>query len=198
MDKTTYKLTVEFTTPVLGSQPGRDTPASDYVRANQAKRLGEELPDDEAAPDVEKGTTGFYRMPGDDSAPCMMDYQVKGLLKESGLFQNGARGVKNLRSKVASAVFVSPRHIPLVTPNGEGLTYNERPLRAMTMQGPRTSLARSEQLPEGTRFECELTVLNNVISEDLLRDLLDYGAFQGYGQWRSGGNGSMTYTLEKA
>lgn len=196
MDKARYRLKVTFATPVLGSQPGADTPASDFVRAKAAEVLGEELPADEMAPTLEKGTTGFYRMPDEPDAPCIMDYQVKGMLKESGGVQNGARGVKNLRSKVGSYVFIGPRHIPLNIPAGGGITYNERPLRAMTMQGPRTSLARSEELPAGTWFECTVTVLNGVISEPLLRDILEYGEFQGLGQWRSGGLGRIEWELE--
>lgn len=197
MDMTKYKLTVTFNTPVLGSQPGQDTPASDYVREKAAELLGQELPLDEQVPVLEKGTTGFYRLPGTED-PCIMDYQVKGFLKEAGLTFNGLRGVKSLRSKIAAYVFVGPRHIALEPPPATELAYNERPLRAMTMQGPRVSLARSEELPEGTRFTCTITVLDQgPITEAVLRDLLDYGQFQGFGQWRSGGHGSFTYELEK-
>lgn len=203
MEKQVYKLTITFNEPILGSQPGADTPAADFVKAKAAAILaktGDDVPDDEIAPDLEKGTTGFYRLPTDPAAPCLMDYQVKGFLKESGLIQNGARNVKNLRSKIGNLVFVRPRHIPLIIPDGGGITFNERPLRAMTMQGPRTSLARSEQLPAGTRIECTVIVLVPVaetIKEDLLRDLLDYGEFQGLGQWRNASWGSFTYALER-
>ncbi len=192
-----YKVQLTFVTPLLGSQPGADTPAADFVRAKAAELRGEELPDDERIPDLDKGTTGFYRMPSDATVPCLMDYQIKGMLKESGAVQNGAHGVKNLRSKVGSTVFVRPRHIPLVPPPGGGITYRDRPLRAMTMQGPRTSLARSEELPAGTTCEFEVHCLNDVISEGLLHDLFAYGEYQGLGQWRSGGNGSIDVTIER-
>ena len=197
MDKARYRLVITLLEPILGSQPGADTPASDYVREKAAALVNGADLSDETPPDLEKGTTGFYRMPDDPTAPCLMDYQVKGLLKESGGIQNGARGVKNLRSKVGNYVFVRPRHIPFIVPEGAGITHKERPLRAMTMQGPRTSLARSEELPAGTRIECEVITLGGVISEPLLRDILDYGEFQGLGQWRSGGWGALTYTLDR-
>jgi len=181
---------------VLGTQPGGDTPAGDFVKAKAAEMLGEELPLDELVPDLEKGTTGFYR--DSEDRPVLMDYQVKGFLKEAGQAFNGDRGVKALRSKLDNYLFVRPRHIPLVLPNGGGITYRERPLRSMTMQGPRTSLARSEELPEGTSFECELVAFDHgPVSEGVLRDMLDYGAFKGLGQWRNGGNGSFDYTLVK-
>lgn len=77
------------------------------------------------------------------------------------------------------------------------ITMNDRSLRAQTMQGPRTTLAISEQLPSGTWIECQLEVLGSKISEPLLRDLLGYGQHQGMLQWRSAGYGSFYYDLEK-
>ncbi len=33
-----YKVQLTFVTPLLGSQPGADTPAADFVRAKAAER----------------------------------------------------------------------------------------------------------------------------------------------------------------
>ena len=76
------------------------------------------------------------------------------------------------------------------------MTYCERPLRAQTMHGPRTALARSEQLPAGTWCECWLSIYAGPITEDLLRDLLSYGDHKGMGQWRNGSRGRFSFTLE--
>ena len=74
----------------------------------------------------------------------------------------------------------------------------ERPLRAETAQGPRVALAASDSIPAGATFTCTLTVLaEQLLTEDLLRELLDYGKYMGFGQWRSGGYGRFTYTLEE-
>lgn len=103
-----------------------------------------------------------------------------------------------MRSKVDNLVFVEPRRILLNLEHPESETeYLERPLRAETAQGPRVALARSEMLPAGTWFECELKVLGEVVSEDLLRDLLGYGNFKGMGQWRNGGFGRFDFELTK-
>jgi hypothetical protein len=195
MDITVYRLKIVFTEPLLGTQPQKDV-ATEFVQS-KARDAGLDVTDEEITlPEMlEKGTTAFHRLEG---KPIFYDYHIKGFLKESGQVQNGLDGVKALRSKVDNLVFVHPRRIALHVPAGAKLEYLERPLRAQTAQGPRTSLARSEMLPAGTWFECELHVLTGAISEKVLRGLLDYGQFKGMGQWRNGSYGQFTYELNKA
>lgn len=195
METTRYKLTVKFITGPLGTQPQKEV-ATEYITSKAINPDTDELPEDELAtlPEaLEKGTTAFHKLNGQ---PIYYDYQIKGFLKDAGQVFNGLRGVKNLRSKMDNLVFVSPRQIPLNLNGGE-ITFCERPLRAQTAQGPRTSLARSEQLPDSTTFECFLDVYDGPISEPLLRDLLSYGERKGFGQWRNGGRGRFTFELEK-
>lgn len=191
-----YKLAVTFNTSLLGTQPQKET-AMEYITSKAIDPTTGELPEDEVGtlPDeLQKGTTAFHRLAG---APILYDYQVKGFIKEAGQVFNGLRGVKNLRSKLDNLLFVEPRQIALSIPDGGAMTHCDRPLRAMTAQGPRVSLARSEELPEGTSFECELAVYESALSEPLIRDLLDYGARKGIGQWRNGGHGRFSYVLTK-
>lgn len=192
MDKTVYTLKVTLTEPLLGTQPQKDV-AMDYLQ-EKAKGKGIDVADENETLEeiVEKGTTIFHKLEG---KPIYYDYHVKGFLKESGQIQNPLRGVKSLRSKIDNFVFVEPRRIELVLPEGGKIDFMERPLRAMTAQGPRVTLARSEVLPVGTKFECRLVVLKSVITEEILRDLLDYGKFKGFGQWRGGSYGRFTYEL---
>jgi len=196
MNVTKYRLKIVFTEPVLGTQPQKDV-ATEFL-AGKVEETKNGLPSDEleTLPEMlEKGTTAFHKL---DGSPIYYDYMVKGFLKEAGGVFNGLRNVKNLKSKIDNLVFVSPRRIPLVLPSGGELTYCERPLRAMTAQGPRTSLARSEELPVGTRLECDIDIYDGPISEPLLRDLLSYGARKGLGQWRNGGKGRFEFELEEA
>lgn len=195
METKTYKLKVTFLVGPLGTQPQKDV-ATEYITSKAADPTTGELPADEleTLPEaLEKGTTAFHKLNGQ---PIYYDYQVKGFLKDAGQVFNGLRGVKNLRSKLDNLVFVEPRQIALNMPDGAAITFCERPLRAQTAQGPRTSLARSEELPAGTRFECRLVVYDGPISEPLLRDLLSYGERKGFGQWRNGGRGRFTFELE--
>jgi hypothetical protein len=192
MNSKRYILRLTFTESVLGTQPQKEV-ATEFITSKAADPVTGELPSDEIETlpvALEKGTTAFHKLDGN---PVYYDYMVKGFLKETGLVFNGLHGVKNLRSKLENLVFVSPRRIAL-HPSGD-MTHCERPLRAMTAQGPRTSVARSEELPAGTWFECELEVFDGPISESLLRDLLDYGSRRGMGQWRNSGHGRFAFEL---
>jgi hypothetical protein len=196
MNVTKYKLKATFTTSVLGTQPQKNV-ATEYITSKIAGDNGN-LPADELATlpeSLEKGTTAFHKLNG---SPIFYDYQIKGFLKDAGAVFNGLRNVKNLKSKLDNYVFISPRQIEIRIPQGAEIGFCERPLRAMTAQGARTALARSEELPVGTSFECVIEVYeDSPISENMLRDLLSYGARKGIGQWRNGSHGRFEFTLEK-
>lgn len=191
VDRFTLKVTA--IEPLLGTQPQKDV-ATEFIQ-DKAREAGLDVADEqETLPEMlEKGTTVFHRLNG---TPIYYDYHIKGFLKEAGKTFNGKiNGVKNLRNKIDSLVFIRPRRIELHLPEGGESSYIERPLRAETMQGPRVTLARSECLPEGTWFECEVEVLEGQIDEALLRELLEYGRYKGLGQWRNGGYGRFEYEL---
>lgn len=195
---TRYKLNVKFVEPLLGSQPGRDTPASDYIRREAKRKHPEKNMDDEVEtlPEkLQKATTGFHV--DKKGNPILYNYHVHGMLKEAAAVLNGG-DVKAFRDKVSTTVFVSPRRIPI---KGKKIKPLERPLRAMTMQGPRTTLARSEQIAEGASFECDIACLNTPkfhLTETQLKTLLDYGAMCGMGQWRNSRLfGQFEYKLRK-
>ena len=197
MIKDTYKLKIHFVTPVLGSQSTREI-TSEFI----ASKAGLTVPEDEARnlpEELERGTTVFHK--DAQGWPLLYDYHVRGFLKEAGRVLSGKDGLpKNLRSKIAQLVFVSPRTIKLQNHGSdlrEEMDYFERPLRAETAQGPRVALARSEMLPDTTWFECGLTVYPGEVSEHVLQELLDYGFDQGLMQFRGGGFGRFRYELVK-
>jgi hypothetical protein len=142
---------------------------------------------------LDKGTTDFFRDANNN--PVLLDYQIKGFLKHSGKVHNGEHGVKALRSKIDDLVFPRPRVIKLNVVGKEGTCV--RPILAETPKGPRTGIARSIELLEGTSFECDIKVKGSQITEALLRELLDYGEDMGIGQWRNGGHGRFHYELVK-
>lgn len=193
MEITRYKVRCTFITEVLGTQPQKDV-ASEYIGAKFVDNGGH-LPDDEEstlAEQLEKGTTVFHKL---DGAPIFYDYQIKGFIKEAGRTFNGMHGVKNLRSKIDSMVFVTPRQIAINIPEGGKVDFLERPLRAETAQGPRVALARSEMIPSGSWFDVVLEVYDGQITSDILRDLFTYGHHKGIGQWRNGGYGRFEFTF---
>lgn len=184
-----YRLRWRLLEPVLGTVPKDKEVFTNYI-AEKAKTAEEK---EQAAQDVERvseeaesrGWTGFYV--DDEGRPVLMDYQFKGFLKNAGNILKDALGVKNLRSHVEQTVFVSPRMMVLADETDGVL---ERPLRAMTMQGPRVSLARSDRINPGRDYELKLTVLEgSKVTEKVLRGILSYGELSGLLQWRNGGYG---------
>lgn len=202
-----WRVELTFTEPLLGTQPKNRQIRRDYLeqRALKRKELGAGVVTLERAEEViaeedaslpedaeERGWTGFYT---DDDGPFLYDYQIKGFFKEAGNILKDMEGVKvkALKSKLDDYLYVFPRRIRLEKLMDEVL---ERPLRAMTMQGPRVSLVASDQVPPGVRIEFEVWLLPlPALNGDLLATLLDLGQFKGMGQWRNGGYGRFQYAI---
>ncbi len=186
---TKYDLVFELTQPILGTIP-KDRNVFENFIMDQAKSAVEK---NKASEDVgripeeteSRGWTGFYE--DDEGHPILMDYQFKGFLKNAGNVLKQALKVPNLRSHVENSVFVNPRYIQLADkPDG----VLERPLRAMTMQGPRVSLVRSDMINPGQQYSFELQILDgSKVTEDVLKGILSYGELSGLLQWRNGGYG---------
>lgn len=194
MDIKIYDLTLTLIEPMLGTVPKNKDIYTDYIasKAEKSKSENADIADEIATVPVneERGWTGFHE---DEQGIFVYDYLIKGFIKEAGNVLKDEKGVKALKSKLDSYLFVFPRHIYVGTKPDDVF---ERPLRAMTMQGPRVTLVRSDMVNAGTVLKCELRLLKHKeINEDLLRELLDYGQFQGLGQFRNGSFGRFSYEL---
>jgi hypothetical protein len=80
-------------------------------------------------------------------------------------------------------------YIPLQ--NAANITSLQRPIRVITMQGPRVSLVRSEAAPIDSFIEVEIRLMKGgAVTADMLYEMLAYGAtYGGIGQWRNAGYG---------
>jgi len=198
-----YHCKLTFVNEALGSQPGRNDPASNFIR----DRAREEHPELNIPPEeveslpteISKGTTCFYR--GSTGNAAFKSYQILGMLRAAATCLNGIGDVNNLRSKISNAVRITPVTIDTGILS-EKLTILERPLRAQTAQGPRVTLARSECLPAGTEIKFDLDVIQLpkfAFPEALLRAILDYAqSMSGIGQWvNSGIYGKFIYELTR-
>ena len=197
------KIKVTLTEGLLGTASANPEVHAEFIASKSAdkdkkKEELESLPADDL---IEKSMTIFPRI--DDGRPMLYDYQVKGFLKETlGILIDFAEpdckiGKAKLsrwtyKKIVDNAVMVGPRKIALEMPDGATITHCTRPLRAETMRGERVALATSEEVPAGTTFECEISTLDNKLSE-LMVKCLDYGANKGLGQWRNSGKGRFTW-----
>ena len=203
----TYNVRIQLVEPMLGTAPMAPDIYRDWI-VDKAIKMGVALTEEQIAEELaslgrsvddelQRGTTGFHR--DANRAPCLMDYFIKGFLKESCYH---LRKVDDSLSKKLTAykklidglVFVKPRFIPIEL-SGD-LYIIERPLRAQTMQGERVALARSEAVPAGSTMEFRLLVLGEV-TEKHLTEWFDYGELHGLGCWRNATWGTFTYTMAK-
>jgi hypothetical protein len=198
------KIELTFTEELLGTLAGNKELAKEFILANNpnVKATDEDealknLPDDEK---LQKSSTVFNRDESD--RPFLWDYQIRGFFKDAmGFLKRGKiSGFEKLSYKkvVDGLVFVEPRKIPLLLPEGlkaDSLGICERPLRAQTQQGERIALARSEVCPAGTRMEFTIVLLDEKLMP-LIEDCLNYGKYRGIGQWRNSGKGRFAWKMQ--
>jgi len=198
-----YGVSICLTEPLLASSPADPEVYKRFIderKGKDQKAAGEEV---ETLPAEKKEVTGWSVFHRDEKGLFLFDYKLRGFLKAAAEAVTGRSKLSAYKSKIDKWVFVSPRRIYLSNGRGEILQEPagvlERPIRAMTMQGPRTSVKRSDYVEAGTKFSAELKVLplgRREIAESVLREWFDYGELQGLGEWRTGSYGRFTYTLE--
>ena len=187
---------------MLGSQPASRTLRTEFIASKAPSPAEVEEEDNLLGEMDEKGLTVFLRDDKTNSL-IMLDYMLRGFFKGALESLIAQTGIKMPRSKIDKYVFVGPRRIPIMRDGAEIMDEDdqiERPLRADTMRGPRVSLAASESVDEGWEIEIEVTLMPNpeskvskAVTWDALEMALDYGRFQGLGQWRTGGNGRFLW-----
>lgn len=188
-----YRLT--FLESVLGSASGDPNIHEEFIasKAPDAPTREEEVEAIGVDGVIEKSKTVFAR--GEDGEPIMWDYQVRGFFKAACGALRQVKGTKSekikaYKKKVDQLVFVNPRKIKI---NFEGeIGSCQRSLRGQTAQGERTALANSEEIPAGAYIDIEVECLNE---SDLatVEEWLEYGRFNGLGQWRNSGHGKFSW-----
>ena len=197
------EINVTLTTfePMLGSQPADPAIADTFIASNapDAKNREEEIAAIGVDAAQEKAMTVFPR--NAEGIPILWDYQIKGMFKDTcgclNRVKDGDCATKSSKLKaykkvIDGLIFVKERQIPIIF-DGE-MTTCQRPLRAMTMQGERVSLAKSEEIPAGATLTFTIQLLDPKL-EDVVLEWLDYGKFRGLGQWRNSGKGRYTYEI---
>lgn len=191
MNQTEY--TIRTTEELLASSPCDREVYKTYIAARKQKP---EEAGDEIATLTEREITGWSVFHSDEKGLFMFDYHVKGFLKEAARNITGTKdgGITALVSKIDRFVFVFPRRLYFKR-DGKNISkaegVKERPLKAMTMQGPRVSLKRSDSLLPGVElsFMVSILPLGKEITQDHIAKWLEYGKFCGLGEWRNASHG---------
>ena len=199
------KARILFIEPVLGTLAGDPEIAKEFILSKHPEGISDDevkaLTSDEA---LAKACTVFPRINGQ---PFIWDYQWKGLFKEAFLAftmsdrytQDSLKKVRLtkylLKRTVDLMIFIKPRRA-ILDLGGGAVAWCERPLKGDTARGERISLSRSEELPEGTTCEIEISTMNQNLWP-YIRDALDYGELKGMLQWRNSGKGRFVWSGEE-
>lgn len=195
------KVKITLNEEMLGMSPANQDIYREYIasKSPDAATIDEEVASVGVDAVEEKGITVFPRL--EDGTPFMWDYQIKGFFKDTCqmLSKAGKAGydggkacasIKAYKKAIDGLLFVTPRKIPVNLSGNIG--FCSRPLRAMTMQGERVGLAKSETCPAGSTIEFEVTCLDKNL-EKMVTECLNYGSMRGLGQWRNSGKGVFSW-----
>ena len=195
----TLKVKVTFDEEVLGTANANPDIHKDYIadHAPDAPSKEEEVEAIGVDGVLEKGMTVFPR--DKDGNPIAWDYQWKGFFKDvfgtlKKIPNSECGKIKAYKKEIDGLVFVYPRKIPIILPEGEKIGLCQRPLRAQTMQGERVALATSETVPVGSIMIFEIELLTNS-HEKAIIEALNYGRRRGFSQWRNSGKGRFHYEI---
>lgn len=193
MEKIKVELTLQE--DILGTLPGDKEIYKSYIasKAPDASTIEQEIEAIGTDQVYDKGVTVFARNP--EGNPIVYDYLIKGFFKNACSAMRDADGsesskLTSYKKKIDNLVFVAPRMISILT--DAEVSICERPLRASTPQGERVAISASESIPAGAKLIFEISVLKKEMLK-YVYEWLDYGQFNGLGQWHNSGKGRFTW-----
>ena len=158
--------------------------------------------------DPDNRLTIFYRYEHPDYGiiPVIRAHQILGAIKETANTIKDDLGIPALKSKVNKYIIeIDPVNILMYRdPNFQILIEDvdgiyERPIRAMTPQGERVSISRSEIIKDPIYCKFTLRYMDNsIVPLEVFKQILDYTPiFAGIGQWRNSKEfGKFTWDYE--
>lgn len=187
------RVRLTFTEEVLGTTASDKKVYATYIgdAVPSKEALEEEL---DAIPEEEKvdGPTLTIFPRNKEDKPILWDYQIKGFFKNAAGAINSYDKLTSHKKKIDNLVFIKERQIELQLPEGGEISMCSRPLRGQTAQGERIAIATSETVPAGTFVEFTIMCLVDDLMTRVI-DWLDYGQFNGIGQWHNSGKGRFTW-----
>lgn len=157
-----------------------------------------------------KGTTVFF-WDKEKNLPCIGDHMIYGFMKAAGeaLARTKERKNATMLQSISYTQSIINQHVrcdqrfitfdkDIMRKEDGSPLYLQRSLRAETAQGPRISLAKSEQVDAGAKIQFSLKILkDSPLTQEILTTIFQYGEFTGLGQWRNSGFGEFTFEMMK-
>lgn len=181
-DRDAIRAMLEHRMP--GRKPDGAVPIDELVDQVATAVATEDQPDEEQLP-------GASTFPSDEKGLYYEGRCVRGHLKDCALqIQGFFPSVKNFRAKFVNRVYVMTDKIYLGVNEVAGT--QERFIQVMTRQGPRSSIKYIDWVDSPT-LEFTLRLLNDdVITEEHLKAVFEYGGIHGMGGERSQSWGRYT------
>ena len=191
------KVRITLREDILGTAPNDQEIYSRFIasKAPNAQSVEDEIATVGLEEYADRQVTVFHR--DENGTPFIYDYLIKGFFKNAckamrEVPSSKSSKLKAYKTKIDNLVFVEPRKIYFDTAEDFKTGICERPLRASTAQGERIALSMSETIPAGTSFEIEICTMNEEMMK-FIDEWLDYGYWNGLGQWHNSGKGRFTY-----
>jgi hypothetical protein len=202
MENNAMRVRLTLIDEILGTAAADPKIHETYIasKAPDAKNIEEEVAAIGAEAVTEEKKTIFSRDP--EGNPVMWGYQIRGFFKSAcsalrTISDTRSSKVKAYKKTIDLRIMVYPdiddigsRMIPINVAGDMGDC--QRPLRASTAQGDRVALANSESIPKGSTLEFWVYMLDPK-DKPLVEEWLDYGKFNGLGQWRNSGKGAFVW-----
>jgi len=189
-----YKVEIELLSPMLGTTPKNPEIYKNFIESKKPVTTTESESDHIEIAEG-KGWLGFQK---DEQGLFLYDYMIKGFLKSAANVIRENQDLTAVRKHVVDFINVEPRRIYFTPTIMEPQDVIEQAITGWTPSGKITALQRCDVINEGAKFTCTLKVLKNkVVDENILKDLLSYGEWQGLLKFRQGGFGKFKYTLTK-
>lgn len=189
------KVRLTFIADILGGNPGNEDIYRTYIgsKAPDPAKVEDEVAALGVEGVVEKGKTIFKKKA--DGTPFLSGHHIKGFFKAAAQALRKVEGthsskLKAFKKQIDTLIFIGEDEIPFI--DWGMIDECQRPLRASTPQGERVSIAISESISAGAQVEFTIICL---VDEDVdyVREWLDYGRFNGIGQWRNSGKGKFLW-----
>jgi hypothetical protein len=223
------KIRMRLTDECLGMTPPNPKILTEYIASKAPDALSREeeleaagLPSDPAVEEmVNRETTIFPKL--EDGRPFFWDYQIRGFMKDQCGMLSRSEGTLSsslvaFRKIIDGLVFVRPRKIPLILPEGGTMGSCHRVIRINSATGERTAITSSETVPAGTELEFEIHYMplkdkapkapkkdkkgaekeakapaaSKADLAAVIREWFEHGEYRGLGQWRNSGKGAFT------
>lgn len=137
------KVELEFTEPLLGTLPGDEKLAEEYVMSKHPKEIQED--EQKSLTEEMKKSTSYFARNNKDK-PILWDYQIKGFFKDACSMMRRVTQIDELKAHkkiIDGLIFVTPRQIELKLPSKGKLGFLERPSRISTPKGERGLVIQS-------------------------------------------------------